>query len=76
MSWEENLVKSRDSVEDIAMNSTEAALLNPVDNIVDKISSSKIGEISSVKRKTKMAKDITGSTRTLFKIRRRRKNNK
>lgn len=58
------------SIEDALMNSTEGLILEPINQISNKIDESKLGEISSVKRKTGVAKSLVNSTKTLFKVRR------
>lgn len=67
------LVDSRNKTEDFIYDSSERYLLDPVDTIVDKINDSKIGQVQSIQRKTRMARDLSKSTKTLFKIRRKRR---
>lgn len=67
------LIDSRNKTEDFIYDSSERYLLDPVDTIVDKIDDSKIGQVQSIKRKTRMARDLSKSTKTLFKIRRKRR---
>ena len=65
------LVDSRNKTEDFIYDSSERYLLDPVDTIVNKINDSKIGQRNSIRRKTRMATEVTGSIKRLFKIRRK-----
>ena len=65
------LVDSRNKTEDFIYDSSERYLLDPVDTIVNKINDSKIGQKKSIRRKTRIATEATGSIRRLFKIRRK-----
>ena len=67
------LIDSRNKTEDFIYDSSEKYLLDPVDTIVDKINDSKVGQVQSIQRKTKLARDLSKSTKTLFKIRRKRR---
>ena len=70
----DTLVDSRNKAEDFIYDSSERYLLDPVDTIVNKINDSKIGQKNSIRRKTRIATEATGSIRRLFKIRRKTRN--
>ena len=72
----EALVNTGEKFGDIIFDSTERVVLDPIENTVNKIDSSKLGDINAIKKKTRMAKDITCSTKKLIKLRRSRKRRK
>lgn len=73
-SYSETPVKSSSYINSqVIQDATESYIINPIDNVVSYVESSKIGKMEPVKRKTGMIKRVTTPVKKYISYKRKKK---